>query len=366
MDAADILHFVSSGFLETVDGVDPLTVSETDGFLTVSDLCVLPVFRTSSKFERGEDLEILDDSQATLATLCLTKGETVDDIYSVTAWRYAAFLADVSGSSPVVSGRYTFTSDYVVVDRDRLQLYIDDYWDGAPIWGGYSHDQIELSSWTKAASPVQARAGLSPPTDHHKEAFQRYLSANNSFDRFLRLYHCVELLFDFVTFKKIQKLGDDLVGYGELTKDLTRGEYDRLLAILVEFCDRPADVGAALNQAAPYASTCKEIFQDYSKDSNPLKGEAFSKFWTLVEGTNVAAVNFPGAKLGNAEAAQKLIIKIAAYWIYRVRCSIAHNRVGEFILTDAHDDFVGSFATTLLATVVEQILSNSEFKDLAN
>jgi hypothetical protein len=366
MNLADILNLNDSGHLNVVEGIDPSTSEMVGDVLSIGDHCILPVHRTSRALPRDQDLALEDETGVSFATFCFTKGMLVDDPNTLTAWQYVAFLSECDVDDIVAHGSYTFLSDYVIVDRDRIEEYLERYRDGSTIWGGFSHEEFELSEWCQPSENIRARAGLSAPTTHHQEAFQRYLHANNSFDRFLRLYHTVELLFDFVIFKKIQGLGDDLIGYGDVVRDQTRGEYDRLCAIFLEFCGSPDEIGSFMNLAAGHEETCQTLFQDYSKETNPLKDNKFGDFWPLVEGSKVSVTNIAAAKIGKPADASRLLVKVAAYWVYRVRCSIAHNRVGEFILTDGHDDFVGGFATPLLANIVEQILSNEEFKALTD
>lgn len=365
MNVEQIHSLSEDGFLDVVEGIDPFTAEMVGEVLSVGDLCVLPVHRASRALARDEDIELEDEAGVGFATLCFTKGMRVDDPSALTAWQYAAFLFECSIDDIGTHGPYAFLSDYVIVDSDRIEEYLQQYKDGSPIWGGFSHDEFELSDWQRPSTSIRARASMSPPTDHHKEAFQRYLNANNNFDRFLRLYHTVELLFDFVVFKKIQALGDDLVGYGAVIKDQNRTEVERLTSILLEFCNGPDEIGSRLNDASPFEVTCRTMFQDYSKASNPLKDARFDTLWILVAGSRVSRTNLANTNLANnSDAAAKVIINIAAYWVYRVRCSIAHNRVGEFILTDADDNFVGEFAIPLLEEVVGQMLSNAAFKAL--
>lgn len=365
MNVEQIHALSEDGFLDVVEGIDPSTAVLVGDVLTVGDLCVLPVHRTSRALTRDEDIELEDETGVGFATLCFTKGHLIDDPSTLTAWRYAAFLFECDINDIGTHREYTFLSDYVVVDRDRIEEYLQEYRDGSPIWGGFSHDEFELSAWQRPSASIRARASMSLPTNHHKEAFQRYLNANNNFDRFLRLYHSVELLFDFIVFKKIQALGDDLVGYGAVIKDQSRTEVERLTSILLEFCNSPDEIGLKINAASPFEMTCRTMFQDYSKASNPLKETNFDTFWNLVAATRVSRTNVANTNLANnADLAARVIVKVAAYWVYRVRCSIAHNRVGEFILTDSDDDFVGELAIPLLEEVVGQLLSNPDFKAL--
>lgn len=366
MIAEEICNLAADELLSTVEGIDPAQAELVDGdFLCVGSLCVLPIFRTSQTLSRKQDLELEDENGLTFATICLTAGMQVDDPDALTAWQYVAFLADCLVDDLEIDGNYTFKSDYVVVDRNRLNEYVSDYRDGAPIWGGFSHEPFEFSSWVRPDSPIRAYSGLAAPTNHHVEAFHRYLSANNSFDRFLRLYHSIELLFDYVIFKKVQALGDNLVGYGDLMKETGRSELERLTTIAGEYCQNPNEIAHALNGASLHEATCRAIFQGYSKGGDPLKEDNFDKFWLLVAGNSVSIINLTNSKLPTNQGAEKLLIKVASYWVYRIRCSIAHNRVGEFMLADEHDEFVGEFGVSLLQSIVRQILSNPNFKGLS-
>lgn len=174
----------------------------------------------------------------------------------------------------------------------------------------------------------------------------------------------MELLFDYVTFRKIQALEDDLVGYAAVMKDNGKTEFERLLAIISEYCLSHDTLARQMNLAKGHENTCRAIFQEYTKDSNPLKPERFEIFWNLVDGEAVSETNAISANLANSNEIHKFLCKVTAYWIYRIRCSIAHNRVGEFILTDDHDNFVAELGIPLLQNVVVQILSNTDFKAL--
>ncbi|NES18002.1 MAG: hypothetical protein F6K41_03525 [Symploca sp. SIO3E6] len=54
---------------------------------------------------------------------------------------------------------------------------------------------------------------------------------------------------------------------------------------------------------------------------------------------------------------ETIIIKIAAYWIYRVRSCIAHNRIGEYIMLPEDEEFIVEFAEPLLREVLYQVFT---------
>ena len=49
---------------------------------------------------------------------------------------------------------------------------------------------------------------------------------------------------------------------------------------------------------------------------------------------------------------------IAAYQIYRLRSSIAHSRIGEYLLTDADDAMIREFGLPLIQEVAVQVFSS--------
>ena len=55
------------------------------------------------------------------------------------------------------------------------------------------------------------------------------------------------------------------------------------------------------------------------------------------------------------EEYSKLIIDIAVYWIYRIRCSIAHNRIGEYVMSIDDEEFVVNVVEPLLKEVLIQL-----------
>jgi hypothetical protein len=65
----------------------------------------------------------------------------------------------------------------------------------------------------------------------------------------------------------------------------------------------------------------------------------------------------------NAEEYKTLLLKVTGYWIYRIRSSIAHNKIGEFIMEDIHQEFVVEIGEELLLEVIKQIFSSQIFHD---
>jgi hypothetical protein len=82
----------------------------------------------------------------------------------------------------------------------------------------------------------------------------------------------------------------------------------------------------------------------------------------LIAETSCAAADLAFSGVPNSRVIyDKLILETAAYWVFRVRCCIAHHRIGEYLLTQLDEEFVVEFAEPLLLGVLRSILSNSDF-----
>ncbi len=201
---------------------------------------------------------------------------------------------------------------------------------------------------------------------HHVSSFRRLTRATGPRDQFLRTYHTVELLFDYITYRHLLRAGDDLVGFGKIMSAYQRVELARLKGIIREFCQDFDSVAVAMSALEPYLDRAEEMFQLHGKDGNPLSEDAkWSAFRGLVEIGPVERANVKLAKLAKSDKDfDDFMANLAAYQIYRLRSSIAHNRIGEYLLTDADDAMIANFGLPLLQEVAVQVFSSSELAAL--
>jgi len=348
--------------LPVVEGISPSDASELNGYLRVGDLLALPVSQVSRLIDGQVDAEIIDQAGASLGTLCLTEKLNGANPSTLTKWQYVAYLADIEQAS---AGRpHTFRQNYLILKAAHLDEYLKKYLDTAPVWGGFSHSPF-TAPISNEHTIITARSDIALPTRYHAMAFSRYVSASNAFDRFLRLYHSLELIFDFIIMKSIQKLGDDMVGFGALSRAHGRTELDRLKYILVEYCDSYEGIARKFSNLVPFEAKAVEIFQHYTKDGNPLDEGKWSKMMEICHARQTAEVDFLRARLCSPSSPYaRVVTSVAAYWIYRVRSSIAHSRVSEFLFEDSDEKFIVDFAEDLLLEVVRQVLSSSRLASL--
>lgn len=339
-----------------------------DHYLGISGVGAFPVYATSSKCNRDtKSVDVNHEDGRDLGQLLLVKGTKIDNFYDLSAAEFLAYLADVPKEEFGELG-YAFSRDFLVTSEVSAREYDRDHRATSDLWGGFSH-YLYLSSPGAPFISICANSKIAVPSQHHSEAFARYTYAQNPFERFLRLYHCVELLFDTITVLKIKKLTADIRGLSQILNAHGTKEVDRLISISNEFIYDHESLARKLILISGHELIAKKVFDDHSKDGNPIAPSANPPRWTSVV-SNLSAGRYTESDLKNngtlkqQEDYKTFISKLSAYWIYRVRCSIAHSRIGEFILSNPDADFVEDFAEPLLLEFCSQIFSSQTLKDL--
>ncbi|WP_143456033.1 hypothetical protein [Novacetimonas hansenii] len=372
MLANDIEDLYLSGdfdhIFDTQESFDITHVVDHLHFLEVSQLGIFPVFAISSRRDRSVRIaDIIHEDGRSIGQLFLAKNSSIEDFYELSLVEFLAYLCDVDRGDFGNIG-HIFSKDYLVTGDVSPFDYDQSLRPSSDIWGGFSHYVRPLESRIPFQD-ITANSKILVPSAHHSEAFARYTYAQTSFERFLRLYHCVELLFDTITVSRIKKLGPDIRSLSAILSSHESKEVDRLIAISNDFISDPELLARRLTNIADYQDISKIIFDDYSKNGNPIAPNANPPRWSSMI-TSLSAGRYKETDLKadgaikNHENYHQFIAKLSAYWIYRVRCSIAHNRIGEFILTDADSDFVACFAEPLLLEFCIQIFSSTNLADL--
>ncbi len=350
--------------LQVVDEVDPSTATLENGYLIVSGRAVMPLDGVSWSFDRSDDLPISDELGSVFGTLCLLTGKPSQSIATMTRWQYTAYLADCD-TGAVGGETHQFVRDYAVIDSSDLERYLRRYMSGSALWGGFHHG-TSSAGHNGRRRDVRARPNTVTPTSYHRNSFMLVAQAPGPREQYLRIYHTIELLFDYITFRKLVKTGDDLVGFGKVMAGHQRAELDRLKSIIKEFCRDTHAIASKMLELLPFLNRAEQMFQTHAKDGNPLNGEdKWTRYCALVAS---GSVDHDGARrnslAGTPKAFDDLIASLAAYQIYRIRSSIVHSRIGEFLLTEEDDDFIASFGIALIEEVALQIFSSQGLADL--
>jgi hypothetical protein len=208
-------------------------------------------------------------------------------------------------------------------------------------------------------------SGVKLPTDIHIEAARRSVVQPFAFERFLKLYHLLELSFDRHIVLKIQALGHDLKGIGKIFSSMDSKELVRLKQIIQESRDGGPVIECirTLTADVRWRDHIRIVFFEFGKDGNPLanKEEDFLSAletggYTLRSMQSLAGIQSGRLSEAQQKAFETFSLNLAAYWIYRVRSSIAHNRIGEYLMRAEDEPFVTFFAERLLRCVLTEVL----------
>jgi hypothetical protein len=361
MEFPILLDMFNRGLL-TDWGVNSL--HEADGKIYINGLVALPVLCTAASMQRTEDIEVYDKESIMLGVLCLT--DVMDGIESnqLTEYQLIAYLSDASDLS---TNEPRLSRDYLVLHGTRLSEYLSDYADGAPIWGAFCHPDKINGPYRSKRTSIQAVNGIVVPTEHHKRSLRHATCASHPYDRYLKLYHQMELLFDWVVVRQIKALQDDLQGYSSLLSNYSAQDLPRLKELCRSYITNHNRLAVMLfDLFVKYESKAKVIFFDFGKSGNPLDtDDKWNKFKNAAVMTGSPFGRMKKEGLANRQDAfHKIVSEIAAYWIFRIRCSAAHHRIGECILVDDDEEFVVEFGEKVLTETLCQVLASEQFKKL--
>lgn len=328
-------------------------IKEKEGCLIINGDVAFQI-TTSLSYDKTTDIAIKLSNGTVIGKLKFLKGKETADIFSLSDEEYVCFLREYNKSS-IVDSSYKFSSDFLLINENHLSDYLAKYKLGSPIWGSFFHieDQpvIEFSQKASVTS-IEALEGIEMDNPIYRENLFLSISEPNPINRFLKLYHLLELQFDLHTAILIK----DLLGQGGKEKeissklrDYTRDEDERLDSLVKEKCKNLTRLVSCLNQVANFVAQAITIFYEYGRTKNPLKRTDFNNLIITPNKFSKVSVESIGGY-----SFESLIPKLASYWIYRVRSCVAHNRFGEYILRVNDEKFIVEFAEPLLKEVITQ------------
>lgn len=318
-------------------------------YLAVNEICDISVLLQGSE----------------IGSLCLLSQITQDEdtVASLTNHQYAAYLA-LAPLSAVSTGSWVpFGYDALVIHRSEFWMY----WKSrasSMLWGGFipmdNPITLNLGRVSSERAYIDMYLGCRARTTRHQNCLELASLSSHLTERFLHLYHYLELDYDYEIVREIKLLDEnDPRGLWEAMKS-QQADTDRLYHVIKEYSNI-ATLEKFIVILQEYKASAIRIFYDFGKDSNPLKSQdAFElQFlnsltvsqaeFNLIKKANFLADDFAG----KATTYSLKIKKLVCYWIYRLRCSIAHNKLGEYYLNNADDmEFLSKFGEPLLCELV--------------
>ncbi len=328
-------------------------VEDVDGKICINGFCYLPI-KVSFHFDRLSPITIVNEQSDEFGKIYFSERTQSVEINSLSEIAYSVFLIEYP-TEVIQENQYKFLHDYVILKKEKLKVYLDDYKKKSSIWGGYFHiEDLPNNSFNlkRAVSQLTAIKDIEINKPYYLELLEQIILETNPFNRFLKLYHLLEMQFDMHTAYQIEKLikqGGKEKEISETLRDYVRDDIERLKSLFKSKIDK-LKLEPFLSNILNHGITAKQIFYYKEKDSNPLRSEA--KFDTLMAKVKIDQATFDQV-FGNGWYSNK-IHSVIAYWIYRVRSSIAHNKLGEYVMTKNDEDFIIDFAEPLIREVIIQ------------
>ncbi|REA63573.1 hypothetical protein DSL64_03780 [Dyadobacter luteus] len=350
------LDFKSSSF-QTFDKFE-YTVTSI-GFIrkkvVVNHHVALKVSVASNIYHADNEIDLLLEDGTKIGSLCTKPSNNLLDRSKLTENKYIAYLSDVDIDVFLVK-ELVMKSSYAVIHEDYLDLYYNKYFKTASIWGNYSHDtRHSLSSKQLNIPSITLIPDLKHSSNFHRSNSLKALLQPYCFERFLKKYHQIELLYDLEVVDRIKALKNDLIGIAGIMSDLGSNELNRLKLVLKGRITDYSAIATIAYKSTEYYAISETLFHVFSKTGDPMKSneaefESFMKLPSFSE-TDIRTLR----KKITTTTYEHFIIDLISYWIYRIRSSIAHQRIGEYILTENEEDFILNFAEPLIDEVLIQI-----------
>jgi hypothetical protein len=328
-------------------------VEEIEGKICINGFCYFPI-KVSSHFDRTSPIIINDENFNEIGEIYFLNRTEVLDINSLNKIDYTAFLVEYP-SEIIQESQYEFLYDYVIIKKELLKVYLDDYKQKSSIWGGYFHlEDLPNNSFNlkRTVNELKAVKNIEINNPLYLELLEQIVLEKNPFNRFLKLYHLLEMQFDMHTAYQIEKLlhqGGKEKEISETLRDYVRDDIERLKSLFKSKLDKTT-LTPFLSNLLLHGVIAKQIFYYKEKESNPLRSE--TKFNNLLSKDKIDQVNFDQV-FGSGWYESK-IHSVIAYWIYRIRSSIAHNKLGEYVMTKNDEGFLIDFAEPLIREIIIQ------------
>jgi hypothetical protein len=339
-----------------LDSTFPQTDSEhlivgKENILCINGNCLMPII-LPVHYNKSDSITITTEDGVKMGDIIFMDKSLPIDINSLTEINFYCFLSE-NDMETIQESTYKFKYDYAIIESSSLNDYIHNYKTKSPLWGGFFHiDDLQNNHFSKTIkiNEIEALKNVSIDNDYLKEILEQIVKESNPFNRFLKLYHLLEMQFDMHTAYQINSLlkeGGKEKEISETLRDYVRDDIERLKSLFKTKIDKNK-LEPFLTNLVSHKITATKIFYYKEKGSNPLKSKL--KFEQLLSNTIINQVSFDRT-FGNGWFNDK-INSVIAYWIYRVRSCIAHNKLGEYVMTKDDEDFVVEFAEPLIREAV--------------
>lgn len=325
------------------------------GKIIINHKIAIPLFEVSSSFKKDIDITLLDSVGNEWGTICFTKNLGEAAIGELTEDRFIAYLNESSS----FTDPYQFKKDYLILNDSYYQAFIENAESTSAIWGGFvteNHSGSILKPYITPVTDIEISDSLEFPTKYFIDKSVNALVEPYSFERYLKFYHLLELNFDFDTISKVKSLNieTDANEIGKLLLRYRREDIQRLRDVISNSIKDLDRIVSKLNTVMNFEQIAEAIFYTHGKDTNPLKDK--QQFFNVIRQGGFSQANLDANRV-QYHNYKEFISKLSSYWIYRVRSSIAHSKIGEYLFQAEDEVFIVEFAEPLLLEIIKQCFS---------
>lgn len=333
-----------------------------ESYIFLNKKVAYSIENVSYEYDTRNDVIIKDHTGNDIGVLLFLKNKEFN-VSLLNEYQFVSLLIDVDNENTLANTNYTFKTDYVVIDEQYFLDYEYHLRKAAPIWGKFNHDYAGVTISTPTQKAVPFVTAIELQGFNHNFYFESAIRGLQQFypiERFLKYYHLLELNFDFDLIRRIKNLNVATESHkiGKLLREYEPKEFTRLIYLFDTYCKDIIPIVAKLNVVAVYPVISREmLFLFGKKDSNPFV-EDHSKFLDFTN--NAGLFSFTNyqtfiKRTGTPEEYRKFMGRVTMYIIYRIRNSIAHNKIGEYVLSSTDQEFVSDFGEPLLLEVLKQL-----------
>ena len=341
--------------------------TEDEIFKGGTEFEILRVSGCNSAMEEYRDIAIESETGELLGILILACSFRSFEVVAMTRPRYISYLVDSPSKSAIdTDKRHTFSSSYLLLKKEVSNVYKNEYMSSSALWGGFTHaTNLERYS-LKNIPKIRAKGGVRIPTPEHANKLHASVLSHDSFERFLRKYHLLELLYDYIYVLKLRTMDTSLRDFRDVMNKYQKDDVGSLKYLLNEFVQSTSDLILVMHNSAKHEDVMHKLFQEYNRASNPLNDGQWSIF---IDRLKLSDLNYRAdgksfSKYNNEEQYYSVILNIVSHWIYRIRCTVAHSKIGEFLFDSSHEKFVAEVGESLIDIVIENVLTNEDFQDI--
>lgn len=339
---------------------------------------VLDIYSKEPQISEDSELDLLNYSDDIIGYFVFTDKSKLISNFSTCTADEILYIWSKYRKNGVLQER--FLCDFLVIKKEYFNNYYENHYETSSLWGGYKHTEREFIEYKKTQELRLPESKIFFPTSINIFNSDMSVYSSNIYENFLKKYHQIELIFNLIFIKKLKDIDlDNLKDIHSIYKSMNKSEFDAIFYIISSFITNKVKYLKIFEIAYfDHRDIYNEIFHNYEKDSNPLFDitlrDKFHLLLTKATQSNPLSTEdyFDIAKEKEIKFKIKyddfsnFIYKFLSYTIYRIRCSIAHNKLGEFMFTmdQDHLDFMVDVGLPLIRETVIDVFSNQSFKEV--